>query len=162
MDREAFLARFGGVWENSPWIAEATFDAGLGEAQDTAEGLHQAMVRVMRGASRDKQQHLILAHPDLAGKLATARMLTVESTSEQASAGLDAMTLTEKERFDALNQAYRQRFGFPFIIAVRGKTRAAIVQAFETRLGNTVEAEFAEALRQIERITRLRLEDLLG
>ncbi len=104
---------------------------------------------------------LIQAHPDLAGKLAAAGRLTAESTGEQASAGLDRLTDAERADFTRLNEAYKARFGFPFILAVKGKTKDEIRSAFEARLKNDAAAEFAEALTQIERIALLRLKDLL-
>ena len=101
------------------------------------------------------------AHPDLAGKLAAARRLTEASASEQAAAGLDALTDAERQRFTELNDAYQSKFGFPFIIAVRDNTKAQILQAFEKRLDNDRDAEFATACRQVERIAELRLKQVL-
>ncbi|HYG91422.1 MAG TPA: 2-oxo-4-hydroxy-4-carboxy-5-ureidoimidazoline decarboxylase [Azospirillum sp.] len=161
MDRTAFLARFGHVFEHSPWIPEGAFDAGLTSANDTAEGLHAAMVAVLRAAPRKRQLALLNAHPDLAGKLAVSGGLTADSTSEQASAGLDRCTPEEFRRFTALNDAYKSKFGFPFIMAVKGSSRAQILDAFERRIHNTPEEEFAAALAQVERITLWRLKDLL-
>lgn len=159
--RAAFVARFGGVWEHSPWIAEGAFDAGLTAAQDTADGLHAAMVTIMRAAGEPAKLALIRAHPDLAGKLAAAGRLTPESTGEQASAGLDRLTDAERAEFTRLNDAYKARFGFPFILAVKGRSKADIRDAFLARLQNDASAEFAEALAQIERIALLRLKDML-
>ena len=156
-----FMERFGGIWEHSPWVAEATFAAGLGAGHDTVEGLHAAMCKAMRAGTPDQQRGLILSHPDLAGKLAAAKLLTPSSTAEQASAGLDHLTDEEKSRFTALNEAYKARFGFPFIIAVKDNTKAGILAAFEARLKNNTDQEFATALGQIERIARLRLETLM-
>ncbi len=161
MDRTAFLARFGHVFEHSPWVPEGAFDAGLTPAADTAEGLHAAMIAVLRAAPRERQLALLNAHPDLAGKLAVCGELTADSTSEQASAGLDRCTPEEFQRFTGLNDAYKAKFGFPFILAVKGRTRAEILEAFERRIHNTPEEEFATALAQVERITLLRLKDLL-
>ena len=104
---------------------------------------------------------MLRAHPDLAGKLAAARRLTAESTAEQASAGLDALTDAERERFTALNAAYVEKFGFPFIIAVRDNTKASILAAFEKRIDNSAEAEFDTACEQVERIALLRLQAIL-
>ncbi len=160
--REAFIERFGGVFEHSPWIAEAVWDQGLGPDQDDAAGLHAAMCRVMRAAPDEAKLRLIRAHPDLAGRLAVAGGLAPASSAEQASAGLDRCSPAEFARFNALNRAYRARFGFPFVTAVRGRSRADILAEFERRLGNEPEAEFAEALRQIERIALLRLQSLLA
>lgn len=162
LSRAAFVARFGGVWEHSPWIAEGAFDAGLTPVHDTAEGLHAAMAAVMRAAGEPAKLALIRAHPDLAGKLAAAGRLTAESTGEQASAGLDRLTDAERAEFTRLNDAYKARFGFPFILAVKGRSKTEIRDAFLTRLENNAAAEFAEALRQIERIALLRLKDLLA
>lgn len=160
MDKEEFVARFGGVFEHSPWIAEETHDKG-GIADD-ATGLHGAMCRVMRAADREKQLALIRAHPDLGGKLAIEGGLTEASRGEQASAGLDSCTKEEFERLSQLNADYLKRFGFPFILAVIGSTKEIILAAMESRLNNDTEAEFETALTQIERIARFRLEDIFG
>jgi OHCU decarboxylase len=156
-----FTALYGNVFEHSEWIAERTHKGELGPANDTATGLHGAMCRVFRAATADERLGVLRAHPDLAGKLAAARRLTAESESEQASAGLDALTDAEREQFGAMNAAYVEKFGFPFIIAVRDNTKAQIMQAFETRLSNDREAEFETACGQVERIAELRLKSLL-
>ncbi len=127
MPRALFVEVFGRIWENSAWIAAATFDAGVGPEHDEAETLHRAMVAIMRNASHEQKTVLLRGHPDLAGKLAAAGELTPESTDEQASAGLDRLTPDERARFTALNDAYKERFGIPFIIAVKGLTKAEIV-----------------------------------
>lgn len=157
-----FMERFGGVWEHSPWIAEATLARGVDGGMDSPGGLHAAMCKAMHASTAAQQHALILAHPDLAGRLAAANMLTPESTVEQASAGLDHLTSDEKARFTALNDAYKARFGFPFIIAVKDNTKASILEAFEARLKNNTDQEFAAALAQIERIARLRLDALMA
>ena len=157
MTREEFLDRFGGIYEHSPWIAERTYDGELGPANDTATGISFALRCQFRAASEEERLGVLKAHPDLAGKLAAAKRLTAESTAEQASAGLDALTDDERARFTTLNQAYVERFGFPFIIAVRDNTKAMILSAFERRLENSREVEFAEACRQVERIAELRI-----
>lgn len=161
IDREKFVSAFGGVFEHSPWIAERAFDLELGAAHDNAAGLHNALARMFRSASADERLGVLNAHPDLAGKLAAAKRLTAESTSEQASAGLDALTDDEREKFTVLNSAYVEKHGFPFIIAVRDHDKAGILAAFERRISNDTDTEFAEACRQVERIARLRLEDML-
>ena len=161
LPKALFVEVFGKVWENSPWIAEAAYDAGIGAPQDSAEGLHAAMAAVMRSAPAEKQRTLLNAHPDLAGKLAAAGELTEESTQEQASAGLDRLSSDERARFTALNDAYKARFGIPFIMAVKGASKAAILVAFEERLQHAPEREFAAALEQVETITLLRLRELL-
>ena len=162
LSRPLFMQRFGGIFEHSPWVAAGAFAAGLDAACDSAEGLHAAMVRAMRAGTQAQQRDLILKHPDLAGKLAAAKQLTAESTAEQASAGLDALTDAEKGRFTALNDAYKARFGFPYILAVKGRTKHEIIADFEERLGHSAEREFATALAQIERIALLRLRDAFG
>jgi 2-oxo-4-hydroxy-4-carboxy-5-ureidoimidazoline decarboxylase len=160
LSREAFVARFGGVYEHSPWIAEALFDRGLSEAEDTPRGLATSMAAVLAAAGDEAKLALIRAHPDLAGKAAIAGDLTAASKSEQAGAGLDSCTPEEYGRFQQLNQSYKQKFGFPFILAVAGKTRQEILAAFEARIGNSLETEFTTALKEIDRIARLRLEAL--
>ncbi|MTJ05038.1 MAG: allantoinase PuuE [Sediminimonas qiaohouensis] len=161
MDRDTFVARFGGVFEHSPWVAERAYELELGPAHDSAAGLHSALARAFRAASQDARRAVLRAHPDLAGKLASAKRLTAESTGEQASAGLDALTDAERARFTELNTAYTARHGFPFIIAVRDHDKASILAAFERRLANDTATEFAEACTQVERIARLRLEEML-
>ena len=161
MSREDFVEKFGGVFEHSPWVAERAFDLELGPAHDSAGGLHNALCRAFRSASESERLGVLKAHPDLAGKLAAAKRLTPESTKEQASAGLDALTDSERELFSKLNAAYVSNFGFPFIIAVKGRTKDEILAAFETRIRNDRAAEFATACREVERIALLRLRDLL-
>ncbi|MEO1556534.1 MAG: 2-oxo-4-hydroxy-4-carboxy-5-ureidoimidazoline decarboxylase, partial [Pseudomonadota bacterium] len=130
----------------------------LGPVHDTAQGMHNALCRVFRAASDDRRLEVLRAHPDLAGKLAAAKRLTDDSTAEQASADLDALTDDERQRFDTLNTAYVAKHGFPFIIAVKDHDKAGILRAFDRRIANDTETEFAEACRQVERIARLRLE----
>lgn len=161
LPKALFVEVYGRIFENAPWVAEGAYDAGLDESHDTAEGLHGAMVPIMRAASQDAKKALLLGHPDLAGKLAAAGEMTEESTEEQASAGLDRLTNDERVRFTAMNDAYKARFGIPFIMAVRDATKAEILAAFETRLTNDADTEFETALRQVERITLLRLKELL-
>lgn len=161
LSRSLFVERFGDVWEHSPWIAEDAHAAGLDAGADTAEGLHAAMARAMRTGSREQRHALLAAHPDLAGRLAAAGELTPDSTAEQASAGLDRLTPEERARFTALNEAYRARFGIPFIIAVKGLTKAEILAAFEARLASTAEAEFDTALAEVEKIALIRLRERL-
>ncbi|MBZ0130540.1 MAG: allantoinase PuuE [Rhodobacteraceae bacterium] len=162
MDRDTFVAEFGGIFEHSAWIAEGAFALELGATHDNAIGLHNALARVFRAASPDQRLGVLNAHPDLAGKLAAAKRLTAESTAEQASVGLDALTDAERAAFEQQNAAYTKKFGFPFIIAVRDHSKASIMQAFQRRIGNDRDAEFAEACRQVERIALLRLQEKLG
>jgi OHCU decarboxylase len=158
MSREAFVARFGGVYEHSPWIAEAAHARGLTPAEDTPEGVAAALAAVLAEADSDSKLALIRAHPDLAGRAAIAGDLTPASRSEQSGAELDRCTPEEFRRFHELNEAYKAKFGFPFILAVAGKTRHDILAAFESRIGNDRDTEFHAALEQIDGIARLRLE----
>ncbi|MEM9392818.1 MAG: allantoinase PuuE [Pseudomonadota bacterium] len=160
MARAAFLETFGGVFEHSPWIAERAFDGELGRAHDTADGVHAALVRRFREASRDERLGVLNAHPDLAGKLAAAKRLTAESSAEQAGAGLDALTDGEHDAFTRLNDAYKTKFGFPFIIAVKGLSKGEILEAFTARIENDRDTEFETACAQVEKIALLRLRDL--
>jgi OHCU decarboxylase len=161
LDRATFVNRFGGVFEHSPWIAEAAWDAGLPPEPWTAEALHGAMAAAMRAGSEDRKRTLIQAHPDLAGRLARAGRLTADSAREQASAGLDLLSDEERARFTELNERYKVKFGMPFIMAVKGRTKGEILAAFEARLANDPAAEAATALEQIERIALLRLKEIL-
>ncbi|MBF9233512.1 allantoinase PuuE [Microvirga alba] len=160
MNKAVFVELYGDIFEHSPWIAEKAYDAGLSSAQDTAEGLHAAMVHVLSDAGREPKLALIRAHPDLAGRLKLAD-LTDDSRSEQSSAGLDSLTEAERDRFLALNDAYKQKFGFPFIMAVKGRTKEEILAAFEERLNHDPDREFDTAVVQIELIALLRLKDRL-
>ena len=153
MSRSAFVERYGGIYEHSPWVAEQV--AALVDEAVDKDMLALLMADCVDNASRDMQLALIRAHPDLAPAVATE--LTRESTAEQASAGLDRCSQEEYERFNALNADYREKFGFPFVMAVREKTRAEILDAFEARLANDPDEEFETALAQIHEIARLRL-----
>ena len=161
MGEAEFVAAFGDIFEHTPQIAQRAHQRGFGPAQDNAGGLHQALVAVMREMDRAAKLALINAHPDLAGRLALAKELTADSTKEQGSAGLDKLTPDELKKFTTLNDAYKARFGFPFIMAVKGATKDEILAAFERRIAHDVDTEFAEALTQIERIALLRLKDRL-
>nr|WP_216665509.1 allantoinase PuuE [Pseudoruegeria sp. HB172150] len=162
MTKDRFVELYGGVFEHSPWIAERAWNLELGPAHDTATGVHSALCRMFRSASENERLGVLTAHPDLAGKLAAAKQLTAESTGEQASAGLDALTDQERETFTRLNTEYTDKHGFPFIIAVRDHDKPGILAAFERRIGNDRATEFAEACRQVERIAELRLKELLA
>lgn len=161
MDKQDFVQNFGGIFEHSPWIAEQAHSLELGHAHDSANGVHSVLCRVFRGAMDEQKLDVLNAHPDLAGKLAAAKRLTVESTKEQASAGLDALTDEERKTFVELNGRYTEKFGFPFIIAVKENTRDSIQEAFETRIANDRTTEFATACKQVERIAWHRLQELL-
>jgi urate oxidase len=161
MPRQEFVDRFGSIFEHSPWIAARAWEGELGPANDTATGLHFALRTQFRASTDDERMNVLRSHPDLAGKLAAAKRLTAASTAEQASAGLDALTDEEREKFTHLNGSYTQKFGFPFIIAVKDNTKASILAAFETRLGNSAITEFQTACAQVERIAYLRLKVIL-
>jgi len=162
MDRQGFVAAFGGVFEHSPWIADAAYDLELGPTHDNAAGVHNALARIFRSAAEDKRLAVLIAHPDLAGKLAAAGRLTRESTTEQAGVGLDMLTDEERSTFTALNDAYTAKFGFPFIIAVRDHSKASILSTFRRRIENDRATEFAEACRQVERIAEIRLQEIFA
>ena len=158
MSRDDFVKRFGGIYEHSPWIAEALYRRGLAPAEDPPAGIASAMAAIVAAADRQAKLALIRAHPDLAGRAAIAGDLTESSRSEQAGAGLDRCTPEEYQRFQSLNEIYKRKFAFPFILAVAGKTRQDILAAFEARIDNDPETEFRTALDQIDKIARLRLE----
>lgn len=160
LNREAFVAAFADIYEHSPWVAEKAYDLGLDAAVDDIDGLHQRMADILLSASRDQQLALINAHPDLAGKAAIRGELTASSTSEQAGAGIHECTAEEFARFTELNDAYKAKFGFPFIKAVKGSNRHQILAAFEERIHNSPEQEFATALAEINKIALFRLQAL--
>ncbi|WP_299838071.1 allantoinase PuuE [uncultured Paracoccus sp.] len=161
LERDAFVQAFGGIYEHSPFIAERVWEGELGAVHDSAEGLAARMAQVFRSASDEERLGVLIAHPDLAGKLAAAKRLTAESTSEQASAGLDALTDDEKAEFTRMNDAYTAKHGFPFIIAVRDHDKAGIQRAMARRVENDTATERAEAERQVMRIAELRLHEAL-
>ncbi|CAN0554214.1 unnamed protein product [Ectocarpus sp. 8 AP-2014] len=148
---------YGDVYEHSPWVAEAAWQHGLTESHDTPDGLAELMGLMLQQASSDQQINVIRAHPDLAGKAAMAGELTQDSSSEQAGAGLDQCSPDEFARFEYLNETYKEKFGFPFVIAVKGLDRHAILAAFEERLHNDVATERETAIQQIIRIAHFRL-----
>jgi len=168
-NRAAFVAALGHLFEHSPWVAEVTWSKRLGLHSEgdtgpftSAEALHAALCVTMRTAPKSRQLTLIRAHPDLAGRLAQQQKLTADSAREQASAGLDQLTDAELAEFTRLNDAYKAKFGFPFIICARLNAKAAILTAMKKRSKNTPDAEFAAALIEIEKIAWLRLQDLLA
>jgi 2-oxo-4-hydroxy-4-carboxy-5-ureidoimidazoline decarboxylase len=152
MTPAAFVAAFGDVAEHSPWVAREVLAF---RPFASREAMILSFERALKSASHEAQLALIRAHPDLA----TRARLTDDSTKEQAGAGLNTLTAEEFARFTALNDAYRARFGFPFIFAVRGATKHMILESFEHRVGNAAGDEFAMALAQICRIFRFRIED---
>ena len=156
MDAADFVAAFGGIAEHTPWVA-----ARAAAARPFADRpvMVAAFQRAILDAGEGEQTALLAAHPDLAGRAAIAGDLTAESAGEQAGAGLDTLTPEEFARFTALNAAYRARFGIPFIVAVRGADKRAILAAFENRVGGTAQEERLTAIAQVLRIVRFRLED---
>ncbi|KAB1087586.1 2-oxo-4-hydroxy-4-carboxy-5-ureidoimidazoline decarboxylase [Neorhizobium galegae] len=159
--RGDFIAMFGGVFEHSPFIAERAYDSGLMLVPLTSKSVHDALTSIFRKASREERLGVLRAHPDLAGKLAIAGELTEDSKKEQAGAGLDRLSAAEHARFTEFNTAYTQKFGFPFIIAVKGLTKDDILAAFEKRIDNSADEEFDTATTQVEKIALLRLQSLL-
>ncbi|MCV6548324.1 MAG: allantoinase PuuE [Cohaesibacter sp.] len=160
MERDAFIARFGDIFEHSPFLAERAYELELGPAHDSPIGLHNVLCRSFRAASSKERLGVLRAHPDLAGKLAAAKQLTEASNQEQASAGLDILSDEERVLFSDLNQRYIKKHGFPFIIAVRDHDKASILAAFQKRLAHESAVEFDEACRQVERIAYHRLHAL--
>jgi 2-oxo-4-hydroxy-4-carboxy-5-ureidoimidazoline decarboxylase len=158
-DRAPFTAALGRLFEHAPWVAEETWPRR--PFRDAAH-FHAELCATMRGASRERQVELIRAHPDLAGWLALAGKVTADSSREQASAGLDRLSAAELAAFQKLNDAYRARFGFPFIICARLNDHGAILRAMQTRLPHPIAQEFDAALAEIEKIARLRLDDALA
>ena len=158
LDEAAFTAALGHLFEHSPWVARRTHAKRPFADQVT---LHAALCATMHAATFDEKLGLVRAHPDLAGRLARQDQLTAESTREQASAGLDVLTGAGLAEFQGLNDAYKSRFGFPFIICARLNDRASILAAMKSRVTNGPEVEFRTALGEIEKIAWLRLRDTL-
>lgn len=156
MNQTGFTTALGFAFELSPWVVERSWDE---RPFASVEAMHDGMMAVLDAATAADKLALIRAHPELAGKAAIAKTLTAESNAEQASAGLDKLTPEEFARFHELNTAYGQRFGFPFIIAVRLNDKASILAAMQARLANDEAAEIAEAIKQIGLISKLRLLD---
>ncbi len=158
LSREDFVEIFGPIYEHSPWVAEGACDA---RPFDGIDGLHEAMVRAVTKAPEARKMALVRAHPDLAGKAAVAGELTRESSREQSSAGLDRLTPEEYREFQRLNGAYREKFGFPMIFAVREHTKETLLAGAEERLNHSRQEEVETALAEVSKIARLRLEDLI-
>ncbi|MEJ8569709.1 2-oxo-4-hydroxy-4-carboxy-5-ureidoimidazoline decarboxylase [Elongatibacter sediminis] len=159
MTHEEFLEMFGPVFEHSPWIAERVWEHGVEFRHDTIAGMHQALCNEIRRAGRDEQLELLRAHPELAVQVGAGE-LTGHSRREQRGAGLDRCTESEYAEFQRLNQAYREKFGFPFIVAVKGYQRGQILEVFRTRLAHVEEEEFQAALHQVMRIGLFRLQEI--
>jgi 2-oxo-4-hydroxy-4-carboxy-5-ureidoimidazoline decarboxylase len=159
MDRDAFVAVLGPAFENAPWVA-----AGAWSERPFADvtALHAAMLGVVRQAPDERQLAFLCGHPELAGREAQSGTMTAESTGEQSSAGLNALTGAERDELQSLNRAYRERHGFPFIIAVRANTKQQIFAAIRARIAQTSENERGAALEQIGLITRGRIDALIS
>ena len=155
MDRDDFVAALGSTFEHSPWVAEGAWAA---RPFASLDALHAAMVGVVRGAARGTQVAFLCGHPELAGKEAQAGTMTSESVGEQASAGLNALSQGEMGELRQLNARYRERHGFPFIVAVRRHSKTEIFNLLRSRLARDNDLELNEALAQIAYITRLRVE----
>ena len=158
LDRAGFVAALGGVFEHSPWIAERAFAA---RPFASVDALHRAMLHVVDSATRDEQLALIRAHPELAGRAMIRNEMTSDSTKEQSGAGLTSCSPDEYQRLVALNERYNAKFGFPFILAVRGYDRAGVIAEFARRVERDPDTEFGEALSQVARITKLRLDAMM-
>jgi OHCU decarboxylase len=159
LDQESFVGALGSLFEGSPWIAA---EAWRGRPFESVAHLHRALCDVLYHASTEQQVALIRAHPDLVGKAALAGTLTPESTREQASAGLDRLSPEEIATFTRLNQAYKDRFGFPFVICARQNKKDSILAGLARRLDNSRAEEIAAALAEIAKISYLRLLDTVA
>jgi 2-oxo-4-hydroxy-4-carboxy-5-ureidoimidazoline decarboxylase len=159
LDRDAFVERFGDLYEHSPWIAEAAWEQ---RPFERVEDLHRAFEGAVAAAPLERKLDLIRSHPELAGREAEEGSLTPDSTSEQASAGLDRLSPEEVARLRELNTAYREAFGFPMVVAVREHTKDSIFAQAEARLARPREQEISAALAEIAKIARLRLGGLVS
>ena len=164
MNKDEFVSCFGGVYEHSPWIAQIAWEKNLKKKatsnQDTAEKTYQILSAVVNEASKEDKLALLRAHPDLADRVAITDNMTKASLSEQASADLTNCSPQEFDIFQTLNARYKEKFGFPFIIAVRGYNRMEILEIFKKRRHNDTNTEFAIALEQVHRIAYLRLREI--
>ena len=154
-DHAQFVAALGGIYEHSPWVAEAALS---GRPFPSLAALHEQMVRAVNAAEEARKIALLNAHPDLAGKASRAGTMTADSTAEQGSIGLDRLSDTEFESFQRLNEAYRKKFGFPFIICVRRHSKDSVFRQYETRLKNNAATEREAALAEVAHIAALRLD----
>lgn len=156
MDKASFMAEYGSIFEHSPWIAGQVWESGMHIAG--TQELHIAFSNAIRNATREQQLALLRGHPQLASAIAGKEELTAESRKEQLGAGLDRCSVAEFEEFNFLNDTYQNKFGFPFIIAVKGLSRGQILESFRARLANIPDEEFREALEQVIRIGGFRLQ----
>ena len=157
LSRDQFINVFSGVYEHSSWIVELAWDVGIDSCHNSIEGLHAALKEIVDGAGYEPQLALLCAHPDLAGKLAISGKLTEESSGEQAQARLDKCSPEEFKVFQKNNTHYKEKFGFPYIVAVKGLNRTQILINFSQRIDLDADEEFQEALSQVHQISLLRL-----
>jgi 2-oxo-4-hydroxy-4-carboxy-5-ureidoimidazoline decarboxylase len=158
MSESDFVAALGGIFEHSPWVARGAHAA---KPFASLNALHSAMVDTVSRASQEQQLALIRAHPELASKAAQRKELTAASNNEQSGAGLTECSPEEFQRLHDLNREYNGRFGFPFILAVRGHTRQSVIETFARRVTSDREVEMRECLSQIAKIASFRLHDLV-
>ncbi|WP_438466251.1 2-oxo-4-hydroxy-4-carboxy-5-ureidoimidazoline decarboxylase [Marinomonas sp. PE14-40] len=161
LSKEDFMAQFAGVYEHSDWVAELLWQqlevSVEKQCFDTVDAIAAQMRQIVDTASYDLKLALLRAHPDLAGKAALAGELTDDSTSEQAGVGLDELNEEEFQRFQHINDSYKTKFEFPFIMAVKGATKVQIFDGFDGRIDNSVEVEFARAVNEVHKIAGFRL-----
>lgn len=158
LGHDEFISRYGGIYEHSTWVAEETFE--FAEEIDDVNELARVFRKCVDQATNERKLALIRAHPDLAGTAALRGELTEESSTEQASAGIDQCSNDEYQRFQNLNDRYKEKFGFPFVMAVRDSNRREILAEFGRRLENDIKTEFDTAIKEIHKIARLRLQEL--
>jgi 2-oxo-4-hydroxy-4-carboxy-5-ureidoimidazoline decarboxylase len=158
MTQEAFTAALGAIYEHSPWVAQR---AAAKRPFANVQQLHDAMADTVRAAHDEERLQLIRAHPELAGKAAVRGELTEESTREQKGAGLDQCSAEEFAQLQTLNHRYNEKFGFPFVIAVKGHSRHTILRHFSERLANERQAEADECIEQIIKIGGFRLAEVV-
>jgi OHCU decarboxylase len=164
LKKKGFRTEFGAVYEHSPWVADAVFEknAGIADGGTDADALIKCFESEFMAASRDLQLATLRAHPELACALDDREQLTTDSIAEQTGVGLDLCSEAEFAEFGRLNAAYSEKFGFPFIIAVKGRSRLQILNIFRMRLQNDAVLEFQSALYQVCRIARFRIEGILS
>ncbi len=160
MTEQEFVDCFGGVYEHSPWIAQSVWRDGLDASHDDVDGLAHALAATVDQADAELRLNLINAHPDLAGRAAVQGELTPDSTAEQSSAGIDQCTADEFSQFQKMNGKYKNKFGFTFVMAVKGSNRHKILDAFRQRVQNDAGVEFVQAIQEIHTIARLRLAEI--
>jgi len=162
MNKATFQKKFGGVFEHSPWVADAVYDTGADQLVEDADALCDRFASVFIDSEPGLQLATLRAHPQLVCALADPVDLTADSVSEQVGAGLDQCSAPELAEFERLNTAYSEKFGYPFIIAVKGRERQQILGMFRMRLGNDAVLEYKTALYQVCQIAKYRIGDILN